>query len=208
MLRLWSGLLLIPIVAFGMSFLSEGVVYHKLMMQSLALIWAIPILLLDNETETANKAVHVLAELAAIGIVLNIGSYVIGDNIIYFSNKVSYEKTSALSVRLVARMEEIENYETAEYVYIAGSMNYMDADLAGKTRYMMSRPGGDILTYYNLGYVRMINRYIGGHYEALTSAEKTDALTSSLAYQEMPVWPARGSVRMIDNVIVVNLSEQ
>ena len=206
MLRLWSGLLLIPIAAFGMSFLSEGVVYHKLMMQSLALIWAIPILLLDSET--ANKAVHVLAELAAIGIVLNVGSYVIGDNIIYFSNKVSYEKTYALSVRLVARMEEIENYETAEYVYIAGSMNYMDADLAGKTRYMLSRPGGDILTYYNLGYVRMINRYIGGHYEALTSAEKIDALTSSLAYQEMPVWPAQDSVRMIDNVIVAKLSEQ
>lgn len=198
----WLFLAAIPLAVYCMKFLTDNVWYHRLMVQSAALLWVFAIVLLDSMAE--GRVNRIVREVLVFFLLLNTGNYIVGANISYFGFYNGYEKTYAVFTRVVDRIEQLPDYGSAEYLYIGGTIEgeYQDASFAEPLRNMTGVRTG-IIPYSNTIYVCMINQHIGGIYR---QAEQ-EAVTSTKEYQEMPVWPAAGSVRMIGNVIAVKLGE-
>ena len=66
-------------------------------------------------------------------------------------------------------------------------------------------PNG-IIPYRDIIYARMINYYLGGNY--VVDWEKNDAVRDSAVFADMKVWPEKGSVEIIDDVIVVKMGKE
>lgn len=196
-----------PLAVYCLKVLSEGAVYHRLMVQSAALIWLLPVVLLDN-ARMPNK-VRILPELMTLLLLIQVGNYIVGANINYLSAEISYEKSYALSIRIVDRLEQLEGAKDAKALYIAGkpdSTKYKDALYIKTTETMTGVPNG-IIPYTNAIYVRMINQHIGGNYTELTDVDAISGILESEEFANMPTWPDAQSVRVIDDVVVVNLGE-
>lgn len=208
---------LLPIAVYCVKFLSENVVYHKLMVQSVAVIWLIPIIVLDNIEFKKPIISKVCAEILLILLLINYGNWIIGNNICYVSMHKAYEKGYALALRIADRIEQIPDFETTDFLYVAGteymrigetadSNLYLDSDLYRVTQ-SMTGISASIIQYANPLYVFMINEYIGGDYETLYTQDEISAIKDSVKYKEMPTWPREGSVGIINNVIVVKMAD-
>lgn len=200
-------LAVIPIAVYCMSFLSEATDYHRLMVQSVSLIWVLAIMLLDNIEW--DRFSTILKEVLVLILLINIGNYIVGANISYFGFYNGYEKTYALFIRVVDRIEQLPNYESAKYLYIGGGIEgeYQNEAFLKPLNNMIGVRYG-IIPYNNTIYVYMINQHIGGNYQTVYEQEDKDKIILTQEYQEMPIWPSESSVRMIGNdVIVVKFSE-
>lgn len=195
-----------PIGIYCMKFFGDATVYSKLMLQSAALLWIFAIVLLDNMGEV--RIYKIAKEGLLFLLLLNIGNYIVGANISYLGFFNGYEKTYALFTRVVDRIEQLPDYESAQYLYVGGNIPGEFANLAfSKSLDKMTGVRYGIIPYSNTIYVHMVNQHIGGSYGIMYTQEEKDKVTSTKEYQEMPVWPAAGSVRMIENVIAVKLGE-
>lgn len=207
---IWGGLaiLLIPMAVYCLRLLSDGVNYYGLMVESIAFVWILPIMILDESISVSRKGRRNKAVLAAMVIcyLVNLWNYVIVDNISYLASSIAYEKSYALSERIVDRMEQTEGYENMEYVYFYGDVEtekYEDVRFQNK-----SVNGNKIIPYANIPYTYFINIYIGGNYEVLNNAQRMSEIQESLEFQNMPVWPTAGCTKMIGKVMVVKLGDE
>lgn len=213
---LWTILFIVmlPFAVYCLKILSPSMLYHTLMVQSVAVIWILPILMLDNtesvvQKKSNDKIVRILQEIFLLGIIVIMGNWVVGSNIAYVASNMSYEKSYALSLRIADRIEQLESYEQAEKLYVAGNpdkYDYIDYRYAGVTKDRMGYTWG-IIPYGNQMYINMINQYIGGQYDTLYTTEDIEKITSSDEFKAMPVWPSSESVQMIGDTIVVKLGE-
>lgn len=197
---------LIPVVIYCMALLGDDVVYHQLMLQSSALLLVFSILLIDKICLQSGIAIKILSEIMVFILLFNMGNYIVGDNIAYMSMSVAYEKTYALAVRMVDRVEQLEGWDEAKYLYVAGNVEdakYCDQDLQRVLSGGMAVSG--VITYANTIYVKMINQHVGGNYDTIYSSQEIEELISSDVYQEMPIWPQEGCAAIIDDVIVIKL---
>ncbi|MCM1185641.1 MAG: hypothetical protein NC251_01005 [Lachnoclostridium sp.] len=176
------------------------------MVQSVALIWILGVMWLDNMEQ--NKLYAVVKEVMVLILLLNIGNYIVGANISYFGFYNGYEKTTALFTRVVDRIEQLPDIDSAKYLYVGGAIKdeYQDQSFLRPLNNMTGVRYGIIPYYYPI-YVYMINQHIGGNYAIVYEQTDKDNIIFTKEYQEMPEWPAEGSVRLIDNVIVVKFSE-
>lgn len=203
----------LPMAVYCLKVLSSSMFYHTLMVQSVALIWIIPLIILDNAPNVIpNGKVQlsrILSEVLVLGVLVTAGNWIVGNNITYLACYTAYEKTYALSVRIVDRIEQLEGYETADKLYITGKVrdsDYLDARYLRVTNAMTGSTWG-IIPYGNQMYINMINQHIGGNYDTLYAAEDIEKLTSSTEFQEMAIWPNEEAVQIIGDTIVVKLGE-
>lgn len=205
-LLIWVFLAMVPLAVYCMKFLGDKTWYHRLMVQSAALLWIFAIVLLDNMERSRWNGIA--REALVFVLLLNIGNYIVGANISYLGFYNGYEKTYALFTRVVDRIEQLPDYGSADYLYVGGAIEggYQNAAFEKPLQNMIGVLYG-VIPYTNPLYVFMINQHIGGNYKTVYEQENIEKITSTKEYQEMPIWPAAGSVRMIDNVIAVKLGE-
>ena len=132
------------------------------------------------------------------------------DNISYLASHISYEKSYAISERIVDRVEQTEGYKDMESIYLCGNIDqekYDDVNFKNK-----SVIGNNIIPYETKTYTFFINIYLGENYTLLndmdrSGMDKIEEIQRTLEFQDMPVWPELGCTKLIDNVMVVKLSE-
>lgn len=199
-------ILLIPIAVYCLRLLSAGVNYYSLMFESIAFVWVLPIMFIEEigigQKKSLNKLLMVIMIICYL---CNLWNYAIVDNISYLASSVAYEKSYALSERIVDRIEQTEGYENMEYIYFYGDVEtekYEDIRFNNK-----SVNGNKIIPYSNIPYTFFINIYIGGNYKVLNNKERMNEIQESLEFKNMPVWPMAGCTKMIDNVMVIKLGD-
>lgn len=206
-------LLLLPISVYSMNLLSDGVYYYSLMLESAALLWILPLLVLDGREDILHgggKWREVIYNLIVVCFIINIWSYMVVDNISYLASHISYEKSYAIAERIIDRIEQTEGYKDMEYLYVHGNVSqekYDDVRFDNK-----SVIGNGIIPYETKTYTFFINIYLGGSYTMLSDmersgTEKIDEIQNLIEFQSMPVWPEAGCVKLIDHVMVVKLGE-
>ena len=127
-------------------------------------------------------------------------------NVGYHALQLNYENTYAIANRIVDRVESLDGYTTDTSVALIGSVNQ---ELYGTRKYYAKDFEVSLSSetlFPPLIYQVFLWHYIGSDMPYPT-AEQYDFLNNSKEVADMPVYPANGSVAMINGIAVVKLGE-
>lgn len=193
-------LLFIP-AAYVFDFLSEEVIYRYMMLHSLALIYMLFVKLADSCLRGW------LAEACAVLSAAIVFNFALISNIGYLNLEFCWEQTYAAAIRMQERITMLDGFDTDCHLMVSGTIQTEDREwLLDRIPYMVGV--NDVNLMRNQTFIRVIlMQDLGMSLEGVDADEQERVLASD-EYVEMPCWPAADSVRMIDGVIVVKLSEE
>lgn len=207
--------LLMPVGAYLINFTTPHVSYHTLMEMGVCFIYLLLILLV-HQLEKSDK-VQKWMRLCGIAALCFLLYYnVINSNVAYYHLNLSYHKSYAIAENILDRMEEIQEFQTlTTKVAIIGDY---DAETDGLSPIQPSIVGISNQSFLNVPfhYVNFWN-YCFGVQTCVASEEEIEVIKKSEEFYNMPVYPAKGSVRYVegrivdgvtaDNMIVIRLPE-
>lgn len=197
----------IPFVWYCIYFISPEVIYHILMKQHFVFLFIIGLVLIELFYVHKNQVI----QLINIGMLILLA--VIGFNHTIISN-IYYEKMSdvnkqsdALFNRVVYDIERIEQYDQTMPIVIIG---FPSRALSIADRYDEKTPwnvgAGNRIAYDYGSALNYMKNEVGLHNPVKYLAGKfIDENREQI--DAMPVWPAKGSIEIINNTIVVNFGE-
>ena len=193
-------LLFIPAV-YVFDFLSEEVVYRYLMLYSLVLIYMLFVKLADTYLRGW------LADACAVLIAVIVFNFAVISNIAYLNLEYCWEQTYATAVRLQERITMLDGFDEDCHLMVTGTIRTQGREwLLDRIPYM---PGvDDVNLMRNQTFIiEILARDLGMRLEGVDLDEKEQVLVSP-EYAEMTCWPSEGSVKMLEGVIVIKLSEE
>ena len=215
--RTWALVLLVlclvALIPFGCMwhFVSEYVVYRAMMLQCCTLIFVLTALLFEK---WAKKALA--KDLVCLLLALTVFNNGLMANICYFYMHFCYERSYAEGVEMMMDIHDLQGEYEFDKMTVIGS-RYKDVQLENtdpETGEMLSVGNFHILS-------RMIEKTLlfdGIHIELflkgtygldldLTTIAERDALLATEEVQTMPIWPADGSIAVVDDILVIKLSD-
>lgn len=203
----FAALFLFPFAANFVYFLSKGM-EHELMIHSFFLLWVFLLEILQEEAEGRRQTERIMlpGKMAAAVCTVLLG-ILLWNNIVYGNQmyfKIDMEDRAALSLatRLLQDIEDVEGYEPGVTpVLLAGSpeqsptvrnlayLSEVQSYGSGKTPFIYGNAMQFYLDAYLNGYIRF-----------------SDAAAPEEILREMPVYPAKGSLRLEDGTIIVKLA--
>ena len=144
-----------------------------------------------------------------VTVILIFNSVIIA-NVSYHNLNMAYQKSYGTLIRIVDRIEQTEGTENCDTVAILGylpdseaySVN-MPPDITGTTEGYILR--ADDETVSQSVVCSAINDYCGKNYKFVAGKEKE--IISNKA-SSLDCWPAKDSIAVIDNVIVIKLGDE
>ncbi len=129
----------------------------------------------------------------------------------YIRNDLCTQAARSFMTRLVTDMEDVVEYVVGETpVLILGRIDENPAAGADKRFDIAVDPQTGTTHHLGVSYYRTYEnyfRYILGYNVRLIPLEHVAGYLEDPQIQEMPVYPARGSIQMINDVLVIRLSE-
>lgn len=183
---------------------SPDVNYHLIMRYQWVLIPIILVAFCDRFALAKAGPVRLLVPMAA-GVL--IFCYLLLDNIGYSNLNKKYEKTYAMSLRLLDRIEQTDGYYTGipiAMIGVVGSDNYPTTDLTVGVTDNMIGLYGDYLLYKNLDYESFMKNYLGASLNFL-SGDIIGEVYISDEYRAMGSFPAYDSVKIVNGIMYVKL---
>lgn len=203
-LLLILALIAIPFAIFIWFFTSPSVWYRCTMMQSAAVFYVLIAVLCEEYLKPRLRTVAVLVLLAVIC------NNAISANIAYFYWDKAYTSTyfMASEINMRAHLED----EKATTIAVVGLLNdnnslYLPTDATTNNLPRMLRE--EIFSHLLLDQdhvVNFINHSFGEDY-AGADADTIRRLSEDATVQSMPSWPAAGSVKSIDDIIVIKVQD-
>lgn len=199
-LTILACLLFIP-AAYIYDFLSEEVVYRYLMLHSLALIYMLFVKLADTYLRGW------LAEACAVLIAAIVFNFAVISNIGYLNLEYCWEQTYATAVRMQERITMLDGFDKDCHLMVTGTIETEGrAWLLDRIPYMIGVD--DVNLMRNQTFIRVIlMQDLGMRLEEVDSDEK-ERILATPEYAEMTCWPSQDSVKIIEDVIVIKLSEE
>lgn len=200
LLTVLACLLFIP-AAYVFDFLSEEIVYRFMMLYSLVLIYMLFVKLADRYLGGW------LSEACAALIAAIVFNFAVISNIGYLNLEYCWEQTYATAVRMQERITLLNGFDTDCHLMITGTIQTERRDwLLDRIPYMVGVD--DVNLMRNQTFIRVIlMQDLGMTLEGVDPDEREWVLAQA-EYAEMTCWPQAGSVRMIDGIIVIKLSEE
>lgn len=136
----------------------------------------------------------------------------------YQKGHVFFQRTYALANRITMRIEEMEKDPSIRKVVVAGELfgsqiqsngsnQTMFADVISNDRGLFGQYvgiGEPVSTYQLMKFVSFMNGLIGTDYQAVKLEEALPIIESD-EYLQMPIWPDKESVKVIDDIIFVKM---
>lgn len=194
-------MILYPCISHLFYFVTEEVIFHSLMQFSLVLLYVFLFWLYEKTGETG-KLVHWVSFASAF---LMVFSLIVSANMGYRVQTMSYEKTYALMNRIVTRMETLPDYGSAEKFALVGYVPGTDKSWYGESPLLTGYTECYIITQQK-HVVAMLDDYFDVELEGV-SEETLQDLKEDDRVQQMPCWPAEGSVIQIDDTIICKVAE-
>ena len=197
-------LLAMPFVCSMIYFLSPQVRYYMLMYASFSLFYILPVLFYDKITLQPNWIKAALCWCCTVLTALIIFHFALISNISYLYMKTSNEMTFALVNRMVDRIEQLEDFQTAKKLCLIGHFEDFDSVSLSLPPSMAGIRDGYIISE-QAHFLAMMETYFHLTLAPCTDAEK-QALQCSPEFQEMPCWPAAGSVKQFKDTVVIKIA--
>ncbi len=194
-----ASLLFIP-AAYIFDFISQDVIYRFLMLYCLVLLYLLLVKLTDAWL-AGWFAETTMVLIAAI--VLNFGLI---DNIAYYNLNLCWEQTYATAIQMQERITALDEYAPEKRILITGTIETNDREwLQSRIPYLIGTDDVNLMRNQSF-IITILNVDLGMNLDGVNNEERERTLASE-AYDRMPCWPAGDSVQVIDDVIVIKLSE-
>lgn len=195
---------LLPIAAFSVNFVSPYVEYHTLMEMAVCFVYVLLVVYIEHGNWEA-RAEKALKAVGVIVLAFLIYYNTINANIAYMNMNLSYQKTYAICLDLLGKIEDTGEYPDITAVAIYGTYHAKSGGIDDMIPEIM---GVSNDTYLNgeWHYISMWN-YCFGRAFGMQTAERKAALAETEEYLNMPAYPKDGCVQIIDNCIVIKMSE-
>lgn len=199
----------IPICTNVIYLISDGVAYHILMRHSWCLLFAAVLIFCENAMPVFHKNTGKLLEwCAALAALVIIWNFVLLNNIAYFNMNFRYEKTYALCLKIVDRLEQQEDYDDDRPIAFIGrySKTYKMDACEELLEPMAGMKGPRVFMSTSRAYLPFMQNCLG---EDITIAtpEQEEAIRATEEFQSMPRFPHDGSIRIINDVTVIKLND-
>lgn len=132
--------------------------------------------------------------------------FIVFNNQFYTLSRLTYEKDQALYSRALGRMEEQPEYQFGMPLLIDGAPAQAEnttplAEFSGKLNKYMAQfqPRSSV---YGDGQRLFLNSFLNADFQDVDADTKARILNSE-EFAAMPVWPAEGSIQVIDGVMVM-----
>lgn len=206
-------LAVLPFASCLISVLSASTYFHLLMRLPWVVMMAFVITLISEAEEEEWNLGKGFVKFLPIGCALFgyllVFTFMVSSNIAYFNLNERYEKTYALCVRLVDRIEQTEGYEPGMPVSILGGFPnpeyYPSTDITSDDLAGYFGVGGDLVANSSTSYQSFCSHYLGFTFETLDQ-QGDEKIAATPEFSEMSTFPYEGSVQIIDHVLVIKLN--
>lgn len=216
-LLLLSALLLVFPLSCSLTYImAPKAVFTLLMIYPLSMAFIFPLALADSGGYEEGAGLSgeflrpALRWLITGCCILSLWQYVIFSNKVYFKMDLAYEQAYAFSNRLISRIESLEGFSPAVPVVLIGRPNDRTNPDPTPELSQISEIGipdaNDILGGYS--YITVLQRFLGYPYKTSDYNSKASQSMAKLeAVRAMPVYPAEGSVKLIEGKVVVKFQQ-
>ncbi|MBR5517983.1 MAG: glucosyltransferase domain-containing protein [Clostridia bacterium] len=205
-------IVLLPIGANVLAFINSSIDYHNLMKMGYCVFYLLFILHYEK-TDYKNAKLNSIKQWSVICLAfVLVFNYVVIANVSYHKLNMAYEKSYGTLIRIADRIEQTEGAENCDSILVIGALDNSEAysvnlppDITGTTDGYILRADDEVVRQSVL--CSALNDYCDKNYRFLAGSEKEDLL-ASIDDENMNIWPKKDSVIVVDNVIVVKLSNQ
>ena len=200
-------LVVVPLAANVILFISPDVGYHLLMRYQYVFILICVIAFISNFGPRIP-----IAEwgLLLSGVILCF-NFAVSDNIGYSNLQKRYEKTYAYCLRLADRIEQTEGYYTGMPVVIMGMVgdeNFPATDITTDVTGNMIGLCGDFLCYNGSNYQDFFKHYLGISIEIVDQETVGEIYNTSAIYQSLDSFPGVNCTQVVDGVLYVRTENE
>ncbi len=197
----------IPIGINIINVISTEVNYHLIMRYSWCLFYVMAIILLEKTTININKIFQWVEIISLICIIYN---FIILNNIAYFKLEYRFDKSYSLATKISQKIEDFPGYNQQMPVAIIGTS--VDSKL-----YLTKDNTSEILKGFTgiadksiLNSPRHWKNFLKDYFNITIQIPTTDEIElikKSQEFKKMRIYPDDSSIRIIDDVLVVKLSD-
>lgn len=212
MLSLILYVILLPIGVCVLAFINSSIDYHNLMKMGFLVFYLFMILQYENVKFKNMKFVSVKSWVILILMTALIFNHIIIANVSYHKLNMAYEKSYGTLIRLADRIEQTEGNENCDSILIIGHFPDSEAysvnlppDMTGATDGSILRADDEIVGQSVL--CSALNDYCGKDYKFISGKEKEEIIKNN-NLENLQNWPKGNSVSVIDNVIIIKLSDK
>ena len=214
-------ILLLPLAANIILFISPQVGYHLLMRYQYVLLLILSVAFINNygwhlsdgkETDVKEPVGNVwLQWMLLLGSVVLCFNFAVSVNIGYSNLHKRYEKTYAYCLRLADRMEQTEGYYTGMPVVIMGMVgdeNFPSTDVTTEVTGNMIGICGDFLCYNGQNYKDFFKHYLGITIEIVDQETVGAIYNTSAIYQSLDSFPGANCTTVVDGMLYVRTENE
>lgn len=198
----------LPLSAFSLYFINPDIWYHMLMVLSVISFYLLPVLIYDKLTipDGLTKFTSWSTVILLGVIILN---FAIIANIAYLNMNLKFEKSQAVTSRIVDRVEQTEgvNKDTPVALYGTVPIDSEVSDTIGQKIPEVTGPMQPILLRDSRHFESMMNNFLGASFKVITEEEELLEISQSETYEDMGIWPAASSIQMVDGVLIIKMEE-
>lgn len=191
----------VPFAAYMWRFTSESVEYGYRMLASLFVVLAFILILADKYY---NK---ILGSAAAILLALIIFNNGINANISYFYLDKEYKNSYAQASEMISRIHEMDTDCTE--LFVVGNTavdNALDDDVVKKYIPLFSNMIEKSYLYNDDHFIPFFNNTFSCQFKK-ADPQKCVSLLNSQEIKNMGIWPAKDSIQIVDDIIVIKISD-
>lgn len=202
LLLLALSLLSLPFFACIWLFVSPGVSYHGVMLQSLCILYILLLALAERWPRAWTRSVSGLL-LAAL-----VFKFALMANAAYFEMERCNRRTLMEATEMLTRIHLQDDGSVSRIAFIGGGeQSIAAAGVPGAEKLMvLAHQVGMTLLYDHTHASLLFTNVLNSGYAPLNN-EELEALIASGQTADMPAWPLEGSVRVIGDTAVVRLPD-
>ncbi len=200
--------ILLPVGASVLSFINSGIDYHNLMKMGFLVFYLFFILQYENTSVKPGKVKQWTILVVTAILIFN---QTIIANVSYHKLNMAYEKSYGTLIRIADRIEQTEGAGECDSILVLGYLPESEAysaelppDMTGTTDGYILRADDEIVGQSVL--CSALNDYCGKNYKFISGEEKSELL-KRIDTDSLNNWPAKNSISVIDNVIVIKLGD-
>lgn len=202
-------ILCIPLSVNVFYLISADVNIHMLMRHAWCLLFISVLILFEKVSPLWHHKKQAVVEwICVISSMLILWNYILLSNIAYFNMNFRYEKTYALCIKIMDRIEQSEDYDSHRPMAFIGdfSKTYKMEAVKDLLEPMVGMSGPRVFDGTSRAYLPFFQNCLGEDITVVTPEEEK-ALKATPEFQEMPRFPHEGSIRVINDVTVIKLND-
>ncbi|MBQ4517848.1 MAG: glucosyltransferase domain-containing protein [Clostridia bacterium] len=196
----------------ALAFANAGVDYHNLMLMGYVIFYLFFLVLYERETGQKSKGTTIKCWTILIMTILLTANQVVIANVSYHKAQLAYEKSYGILMQIADRIEQTPGTGQCNRVLVLGALDdsepysvVLPPDMTGITDGYILRADDETVGQSVL--CNALNDYCGKNYHFLSDEEKK-VLVQQDNVKQMNSWPAKDSIAVIDNIIVIKLGTE